>query len=74
MVLPSTMEVKMNKELQQYWMKFFNHPLCTEELIDIVQKDIKASVIYGADKYIYTRNKLISTICQLDMMERISTE
>ena len=28
----------MNKELEQYWMKFFNHPLCTEELIDIVRE------------------------------------
>jgi hypothetical protein len=67
------MEVKMvTKELKQYWMKLFNHPLCTEELIDIVRKDIKASVEFGADEYFYTRNKLMHTLDVLETAETLS--
>ena len=62
----------MSKILEPYWMKLFNHPLCTEELIDIVRKDIKASVEFGADKYFYTRNKLIHTLDVLEMAETLS--
>jgi len=62
----------VTKELTQYWVKLFNHPLCTEELIDIVRKDIKTSVEFGANEYFYTRNKLRYTLDVLEIAETLS--
>lgn len=58
----------MNQVLIDLWSKLYNHPLSSTDIIDVVDKDIKVSVAYGADRFTYTRNKLTSTLALLDMV------
>ena len=61
----------MNTVLKNLWSKLYNHPHATEEIVDVVHKDIKVAVAYGADKFTYTRNKILSTLTLLDMTLRM---
>ena len=58
-------------KLNALWSDLKKHPNVTDEIIHIVDHDIKSSVSLGADKFFYPRNKIQSTIDLLDMLGRV---
>jgi len=60
--------------LDNLWRSVHNHPHCTEDLVKAVRANIKVSVIYGADEFIYTRNELQATLTLLDMTARLEAK
>lgn len=58
-------------KLNALWSDLKKHPNVTDEIIRIVNYDIKSSVVFGADKFRYSRNKIQSAIDLLDMLGRV---
>ena len=61
----------MNTVIQDLWRKLYNHPHCSDEVVNAVLKEIKVGVAFGADKFTLTRNMLTRTLDLLDMTLRI---
>lgn len=55
------------KHEDDLWSCLENHPNATEEIIRVTRDNVKAAELMGADRFIYTRNKIMSVIDLLNM-------